>query len=49
MHPRYEQPGQFFATRRSHTFESNDGITLGQLKIHPIIGKICKEIISTKL
>ena len=49
MHPRYEQPGQFFAIRRSQTFESNDGITLGQLKIHPIIGKICKEIISTKI
>ena len=25
MHPRYEKPGQFFATRRSHTFEPNGG------------------------
>lgn len=49
MQPRYEQSGQFFATRRSHTFESNSGITLQQLKVHPIICKISKEIISTKL
>ena len=37
MHPRSNQSGRFFATARTHKFESISDITLEQLKLRPII------------
>ena len=37
MHPRYNQPGPFFATTKTHKCKSISGITRGQLKLRPII------------
>ena len=37
MHPRSNQPGQFFATAKLHKFESISDITLEQLKLCPVV------------
>ena len=37
MCPRANQPGRFFATAKTHTFEPISDITLEQLKLCPII------------
>ena len=37
MRPRSNQPGRFFATAKTHKFESISDITLEQLKLRPII------------
>ena len=37
MRRRSNQPGQFFATAKTHKFESTSDITLQQLKLRPII------------
>ena len=37
MRPRYNQPGRFFATAKTHKFESISEITLEQLKLRHII------------
>ena len=37
MRPRFNQPGRYFATAKTHKLESISGITLEQLKLRPII------------
>ena len=37
MRPKSNQPGRFFPTAKTHEFGCINGITLHQLKLHPII------------
>ena len=37
MHPKSNQQGRFFATAKTHKFDSVNEITLDKLKLRPII------------
>ena len=40
MHPKSNQQGRFFATAKTHKFDSVNDITLDKLKSRPIIDQI---------
>ena len=37
MHPKSDQHGRYFATAKTHEFDSINDVTLDQFKLHPII------------